>query len=212
MAELVRRPVWLGTWVFILAIMAVCGTALLATDTGQQALVDERVRVIETFGGSIDDATYASLQARPPWWVYFTSGGRLLLTPVWTLLTAAVCWGVARASTKDATFTQALAIVVYASLVLVIGQLVATPLHYLRESLTSPLNLAAVLPGMEEGTAAARVFGAIDVFALWWLALIAIGLSALTGRAARKYLVGLGAVYVGFAAVMAGVIAAVGGT
>lgn len=212
MAELVRRPVWVGTWVFILTIMAGCGTALLATETGQQALVDERVRVIETFGGSIDDTRYASLQARPPWWVYFTSGGRLLLTPEWTLLMAAVCWGVARASTKDATFTQALSIVVHASVVLALGQLVATPLHYLRESLTSPLNLAAVLPAMEEGTLPARVFGAIDLFALWWLGLVAIGMSALTGRATRKYLVWLGAVYFGFAAVMAGVIAAVGGT
>jgi hypothetical protein len=212
MAELARRPVWVGTWILILAVMAVCGTALLATETGQQALVDERVRVIETFGGSIDDSAYASLQARPPWWVYFTSGGRLLLTPEWTLLMAAVCWGIARASANRTTFTQALAVVVHASLVLALGQLVATPLHYLRESLTSPLNLAAVLPAMEEGTVPARVFGAIDLFALWWLALIAIGLSVLTGRAAHKYFVWLGVVYLGFAAVMAGVIAAVGGT
>jgi hypothetical protein len=212
MAELVHRPVWLGTWIFILAILAVCGTALLATETGQQALVDERVRVIETFGGSVDDAFYARLQARPPWWVYFTSGGRLLLTPEWTLLMAAACWAVARAHTNDVRLTQALSIVVHASVVLLIGQLVATPLHFLRESLTSPLNLAAVLPAMEEGTLPARMFGAIDVFVLWWLALIAIGLSALTGRTAATYFLWLGAVYLGFAAVMAGVIAVVGGT
>jgi hypothetical protein len=201
----------MGTWVTMLAVMVGCGAALLATETGQQALVDERVRVIETFGGSVDDATYDSLQARPPWWVYFTSGGRLLLSPAWTLLMAAACWGAARASTTDATFNQALSIVVHASVVLVLGQLVATPLHYLRESLTSPLNLAAVLPAMEEGTLPARVFGAIDLFALWWLGLVAVGLSALTRRVARKYFVWLGAVYLGFAAVMAGVIAAVGG-
>ena len=212
MAELVSRPVWVGTWVFILIVAALCGTALLATEVGQQALVDERVRVVEAFGGTVDDPTYAALQARPPWWVYLISGGRLLLTPEWTLLMAVVCWVVAHAQQPSATLTQALAIVVHASVVLVMGQLVATPLHYVRESLTSPLNLAAVLPGMQEGTLAARMFGAIDMFALWWLALIAIGLSTLTGRAARTYFMWFGAVYLGFAAVMAGVIAVIGGT
>jgi hypothetical protein len=211
MAELVRRPVWLGTWVFILVVATACGTALLATDVGQQALVDERVRVVEAFGGTVNDATYATLLAHPPWWVYWTSGGRLLLTPVWTLAVAGVAWVVARADAPTATLTQALAIVVHASVVLALGQLVATPLHYVRESLTSPLNLAAILPGMEDGTVPARVFGAIDIFAVWWLALVAIGLSALTGRSARKYVGWFGAVYLGFAVIMAGVIAAVGG-
>ena len=202
----------MDTWVFILIVMAVCAAALLATEVGQQALVDERVRVIEGFGGSVDDPTYARLQANPPWWVYFTSGGRLLLTPELTLLMAVVVWVIARAATPATTFTQALAIVVHASVVLALGQVIATPIHYVRESLTSPLNLAAILPGMDEGTAPARIFGAIDLFAVWWLVLMAIGLSALTGRATRKYVFWFGAAYLALAAVMAGVIAAVGGT
>ena len=37
----------MGTWAFILIVWAVCGWWLLSTDIGQQALVDERVRVIE---------------------------------------------------------------------------------------------------------------------------------------------------------------------
>jgi hypothetical protein len=80
-----------------------------------------------------------------------------------------------------------------------------------RESLTSPLNLAAVLPGVQEGTAAARFFGVVDIFAVWWLGLIAVGLAALTGQSVRRYAMSFAAVYLGFAAVMAGVIAALGG-
>lgn len=212
MVELARRPVWVGAWVFILIVAGSCGAALLATDVGRQALVDERVRVIETFGGTVDDPTYAALQAQPPWWVYLTSGGRILLTPAFTLVMAAICWAVARRHQPGTRFSQALSIVVHATVVLAVGQLVATPVHYVRESLTSPLNMAAILPGMEEGAPLARTFGAVDLFAVWWLAVIAIGLSALTNRPARRYFGWLGAVYVGFAAVMAGVIAAVGGT
>jgi hypothetical protein len=212
LAELVHRPVWVDTWFFILIVAGVCAGAFLRTDIGRQAVIDERVRVIETFGGAVTDADYATLQARPPWWVYFTSGGRLLLTPAVTLLMATACWTVARAEGVEARFTQALAVVVHASVVLVLGQLIVTPLHYVRESLMSPLNFAAVLPGMDEGTLPARFFGSIDLFAVWWLALIVIGLALLTRRGTRRYAVSAAAVYLVFAAVMAGVIAAVGGS
>jgi hypothetical protein len=210
-AELVRRPAWWDTWALVVTVVALCATALLTTEMGQQALVDERVRVIETFGGTVSDEAYAGLQANPPLWVYLSSGSRMLLTPVVTLLVAAACWIVARREGVHARFVQTLSIVVHASVVLALGQLVATPLHFVRESLTSPLNLAAVLPLMEEGTLRARFFGAVDIFAAWWMCLIAVGLSALTGRRARRYAFSFAAVYFGFAAIIAVAIAALGG-
>ena len=80
MAEVVRHPVFITTWVAVLLAVLVCGGLLLSTDVGRQALVDERVRVTEALGGRVDDAQYARLQANPPYLVYFTSGGRLLVT------------------------------------------------------------------------------------------------------------------------------------
>jgi hypothetical protein len=210
-AALIGRPVWIDTWFAILAVVTICAAVLLISDVGQQALVDERVRVVESFGGTIDDAQYASLLAKPPFWMYFTSGSRTLLVPAVTLAVAAGCWFVARSAGTPARFVQALSIVVHASVVLALGQLVATPIHYVRESLTSPLNLAAVLPLVQEGTAPARFFGVVDIFAVWWLGLVAVGLAALTGQPVRRYAMSFAAVYLGFAAVMAGVIAALAG-
>lgn len=210
-AALVSRPAWFDTWFAILAVVTICAGTLLISDVGQMALVDERERVIETFGGAVDDAQHAALLANPPLWVYFVSGSRTLLLPVVTLAVAAICWLVARAARTAARFVQALSIVVHASVVLALGQLVATPIHFVRESLTSPLNLAAVLPLVQEGTAAARFLGVVDIFAVWWLGLVAVGLAALTGQSVRRYAMPFAAVYLGFAAVMAGVIAALGG-
>ena len=92
MAEVVRHPAFITTWVVVLLAVVVCGGLLLSTPVGRQALVDERVRVTEALGRRVDDAAYARLQANPPLSVYLTSGGRLLLTPPVTILVAAGCW------------------------------------------------------------------------------------------------------------------------
>ena len=211
MAELVAQPAWMATWLVVLLGWALCGGWLLSTDVGRQAVIDENVRVSESFGRNITDAEYAALLAQPPWWTYLTSGGRLLLTPVVTLLTAMAVWVVARRAGSEASWQQALAIVVHASVVLLLGQVITTPLHYVRESLTSPLNLAAVLPGMTEGTIPTRFFGSLDFFVMWWCGLLAMGLAALTRRRTTRYAVVLGLFYAGFAAVIAATVAALGG-
>jgi hypothetical protein len=210
MDEVVRHPVFITTWVVVLLVVVACGGLLLSTPVGRQALVDERVRVTEALGQRVDDAEYARLQADPPRSVYLTSGGRLLLTPPVTLLVAAGLVVLARVDGAAVAFGTALAIVVHATVVLAVQQMVATPLHYAYESLTSPTNLAGILRVFDEGTLAARLFGAIDVFGLWWMWLLSVGLAAAVGRPARRYVWRLLAVYVAVAAVVAGVFAVMG--
>jgi hypothetical protein len=211
MGVVARHPTWFGVWLLTLAVWTVCGVGLLSTKVGRQALVDERVRVVEAFGGTIDDETYERLQAHPPLSAYFTSGGRLMLMPPVTLAVAAGLCLAARWHRLAVAFRPAIAVTVHAGITLALGQVVSTPVHFVRETLTSPFNLAAILPGLDEGTLPARVFGAIDVFALWWLCLIAVGLGALTSQPVRRPLAGLVAVYVGIAIVFAAIQAASGG-
>ena len=211
LAEVVQAPAWLTIWAVVLLVWLVGGGALLSTDVGKLALVDERVRAVEAFGGRVSDGEYAAMLVTPPWWVYLVSGSRTLLTPPVTVLSALVVLFVARADGVRATFAQAMAIAVYATVVLVLGQVFATPQHYIRESLTTPLTLAAILPLIEEGSIAARFFGTIDVFALWWMGLLALGLSVLTGRRLGRYLWPLLALYVSLAVVLAAMLAVMGG-
>jgi hypothetical protein len=202
----------LTAWIVVLLVVAACGSALLSTRVGRQALVDERVRVVEALGGRVDDAAYGALQADPPALVYLTSGGRLLLTPPVTLLVALGLMALAAASGARIRFVVALAIVVHASVVLVVQQVVATPLHYVRESLTSPTNVAGFLPMLEEGSWPARLLGSVDVFGLWWMWMLSVGLAAATGTPSRRFLWQLLLAYVAIAAVVATVFAVLGGS
>jgi len=212
MAEVVRHPAFITTWVVVLLAVTVCGGLLLSTPVGQQALVDERVRVTEALGRRVDDAEYTRLRTDPPLTVYLTSGGRLLVTPPVTLLVAAGLLVLARIDGAALSFTTALAIAVHASVVLALQQIVATPLHYVAESLTSPTDVAGVLRLFDDGTWPARLFGTIDVFGLWWIWLLSVGLAAATTKPARRYFWRLMAVYVGVAAIVAAVFAVLGGS
>lgn len=210
MAEVVRHPAFITTWAVVLLVVAVCGGLLLSTAVGEQALVDERVRVVEALGGRVDDAEYARLKASPPVSVYLTSGGRLLLTPPVTLLVAAGLAALARLDGVRVTFVTALAIAVHATVVMALQQVIATPVHYLYESLTSPTNVAGVIRVFDEGSWPARLLGTIDVFGVWWMWLLAVGVAAATGRPARRYAWRLLAVYVGVAALVAAIFAMAG--
>jgi hypothetical protein len=210
MAEVVQHPAFITTWVVVLLVAAICGGVLLSTPVGQQALVDERVRVTEAVGGRVDDAAYARLQNDPPVSIYMTSGGRLLLTPPVTLAVAAGLMLLARLEGARVTLVTALAVAVHATVVLALQQVIATPVHYVYESLTSPTNLAGVVRVFDEGSLPARLFGTIDVFGLWWMWLLAVGVGAATARPARRYVWKLLAVYLGIAAVVAAVFALLG--
>jgi len=211
MAEVARHPAFITTWVVVLLVVAVCGGLLLSTPIGQQALVDERVRVTEAIGGRVDDATYGRLRNDPPVSVYLTSGGRLLLTPPVTIAVALGLMALARLDRSHVTFVTALAITVHATVVLALQQVVATPLHYVSESLTSPTNVAGLLRLFDEGSWPQRLLGTIDAFGLWWMWLLGVGMTAATGRPARQYIWKLLAVYVGIAAIVAAAFTVLGG-
>jgi len=210
MAEVVRHPAFITTWAVVLLVVAVCGGLLLSTPIGRQLLVDERVRVTEAMGGRVDDTAYARLQNDPPVSIYLTSGGRLLLTPPVTIAVAAGVMALARRDGARVTFVTAVAIAVHATVVLALQQVIATPLHYAYESLTNPTNLAGLLGVFDQGSWPARLFGAIDVFGLWWLWLLSLGLAAATGRPARRYIWKVLAVYIGVAATVAAVFVVLG--
>ena len=207
MAEVVRDPSFITVWVVVLLVVAACGVSILFTAVGQQALVDERVRTTEMIGGRVDDAAYAEWLAHPPISAYVTSGGRLLVTPLATLVVALGLVGLAGIDGAGVSFIVALAIVVHATTVLALQQVIAVPAQLVRESLVSPTSLAMLMPAVEDGSWLARLLGMMDVFGIWWVVLIAIGLGAATGRSTMHWLVRLTAAYLAIVALVASAVA-----
>jgi len=106
----------------------------------------------------------------------------------------------------DATYKQALAVVVHAGVISTLAQLFTAPLNYARGTLGSATNLGVLLPMIDEKSFLGRLAGTIDLFMVWYVVVLAMGLGVLYRRRTQPIAIALFVVYaviaVGFAAIM----------
>jgi hypothetical protein len=181
--RVVARPTWLGMYLLTAVIIAFGAALPMTTDAGKQAAVDQQVSQMEGFGMQVSDEQYAQMLKGTAIMPYMTAGGVLVGTLVMLLIMAAILWAIFNAALGgDATYKQILAVLVHASVVSATGQLFTGPLNYFRGAVTSATNLSVLLPMIEETSFLGRLAGAIDLFLIWWLVVLAIGLGVLYRR------------------------------
>jgi hypothetical protein len=191
----IARPRSFDLAVLIVTVSTVCSVGFLMTGVGRLAALDQLVRQLESLGTVVDDQLYARLRDweryRPllsalgiiVGWPVLWIGGAALIKSVGAIGAIGAVGPIGatgnRAGRAQATFAQVLTVLVHASSVLALGAIVALPIDYLRESLGGATSLATMLPGLGDGSFAGRLFGAVDVFVLWWVVLAALGLGVL---------------------------------
>ena len=198
------HPRWLGAMVVVLVIVAGANFALLSTEVGQQALLDQQIRSAESWGRTLTDEQQDGMERMLPMMRYITLGFTVVMAPVITFALAGVLYGVFNAGLGgDARYRQVLAVLTHAGAISAVASFFTTPLNYARESLSSATNVGVFLPFLDEGSLPARFLGMIDLFLIWWVIAISIGLSVLYRRRTGPVVVSLLATYVIIAAVIA---------
>jgi hypothetical protein len=182
-ADIAARPAWLGVLLVVLVLTVVPVMWLLSTDIGQRAVIDQQLETVEAFGGTVTDAQYQQLERMAPYARYFAAGGQVVALVVTTLVVAGIAFAVFNGALgANAGFRQVFSIVAFSGVVMALRAIFATPLNYANESLSSPTNLAAVMPLFEDNTFGARLLGSVDLFLIWWAINLAIGFGVLYGR------------------------------
>jgi hypothetical protein len=179
LAQGIARPRWFGLAVLIVLISAACSAGFLMTRVGRLAALDQQVRQLESVGTVVTDQLYGELRG---WERYRPLVSATAIVAGWPLMWAAAAGlilVIGRRGSHTVTYPQVLTVLVYASSVLALRAVVALPINYLRESLGGATSLGLIVPGLGDATFAARLFGAIDIFVLWWVALVAVGLGML---------------------------------
>ena len=67
------------------------------------------------------------------------------------------------------------------------------------------MNVAALLPMLDDRSLVARFLGAVDLFQIWWLMVLAIGLGVAYRKRTRPIAIALFGIYVAIALVAAAV-------
>jgi hypothetical protein len=182
-ADVAARPTWLGVFLVVLAASLASTLWILSTEVGRQAVVDQQLQTLEAFGRTVSDEEYQRMQRMAPYSGYLVAATQIVGLPVTVTVVAGMAFGIFNGVLGDnAAFRQVFAVVVSSSVVSALRALFSTPLNYARESLSNPTTLAAVLPLFDNETFGGRLLGSLDLFLIWWVLNLAIGLSVLYKR------------------------------
>ena len=206
-------PRWVGP-VAVLAVVTAASQALLyRTDVGQVALVDQWERTALAFGQDVDDARYAELQSLSRSGPLYGVATALASGPVLTVAIAGVIFLTFRPrGDRSVSFPQVLAVTAYASVILALRQLVSIPVSVAREATGGATSLGLWFPALDAASFGGRFVGALDIFMIWWVILLAMGVGILYERQGRTLAAALLGVYAGVALLLAVTMTALGGT
>jgi hypothetical protein len=182
-----RAPRVVGVITLTLFVTIGCSAIVLETNVGQLALLDRWDRVASALGQPVDNDLYQAMVEASRHGVAYATVMAVLTGPLLTVGLSMLLFATFRAPAPSAVrYRQVLSVVAHAGVILALRQFVAAPLTYVRETLSSPLTMGAFFPMLDEASAAARVFAAIDVFVIWWIVALAVGMSVLYRRPTRR--------------------------
>ena len=177
-AAIAARPRVLGVLALVTIVTAAAVFAFLSTEVGQKAMLDQQMR-----GHGIVRRSICRTRCTTRW--KLAPDARAITRRARSLVVGPlVCAGrrrhrAAASSTPSSAATRrssrSFAIVAHSGVLLALQQLFVLPLDYVRESMSSPTNLAVFLPFLDETSFLARLLGSIDLFRIWWLVSLAIG-------------------------------------
>jgi hypothetical protein len=193
-------------------IVLACTVLPMTTEGGREAMLEAQVRQMESFGMQVNDQMYQQMRSRMGIAPYTTAAGVLIMSPLITAVLAGILFAVFNAVMGgNASFKQVYSVVVHGGAISALGQLFTGPLNYLRGTMTSATNLSVVLPMLPEGSFIARLAGMIDLFVVWWVFALAIGLAVLYRRRTQSVALGLFGAYAVIALSVAAVMSSLGG-
>jgi hypothetical protein len=174
------RPKVLGALALTIAVAMAASFTFFSTTVGQEAMLDQQVRNAEAFGRPLTDDQYRTLEGMAPYMRWFSVGSQLVVLPGAALVLGGAVFAVfSGALGGSASFRQVVAVVAHAQILIALQQLFVLPIDYAKGSLSSPTSLAVFAPFLDEMSFGARLLGSIDLFWIWTIVNLAIGVGVL---------------------------------
>jgi hypothetical protein len=190
--SVVAYPKWFGMLALCAVGLGVLIGGFLMTKVGQDAWLDAALN--SPFSGQVSDQQIQAMEKMAPYVGYGTVVYMLVLIPIFMVILSGILY---------ATFKQVFTVVVHAGPIGLLSQLFTVPLNYFRGTMTSATTLAVLLPMLPDKSFAARLLGMIDLFLIWQLIVLSIGLAVLYRRRTQPIATALLVVYFIIAVIVA---------
>jgi hypothetical protein len=211
-AAVAANPKWLGMMIVTTLIVAVFTALPLTTEAGKQANIDQQVKSMKGFGFEVTDQVYDSMEKGAARLPYITAISVIVISPIFAAIVAGILFAVFNAGLGgEASFKQMFALIAHSGAVSSLSAVFSGVINYFRGGVSSATNLGALLPMLPEGSFLGNLFGAIDIFLIWYVVVLAIGLAVLYRRRTQPIAMSLLGVYAVIALIIAVVKSRMGG-
>ena len=185
-----------GALALVALVSALLVGGFLMTDVGQQAWIEQAVAGQEAWGIEVTDEAYAGIQRMAPKAPYVSGIPYLFIIPIGAAISAGILYAIFNAMMGGAaTFKQILSVVAHSQIVMALALVVSMPLNYMKGSMTGATSLSVLAPMLDEGSFLARLLGMIDVFLVWYVIVLSIGLAVLYRRKTKSVAMVLFGIY-----------------
>jgi len=192
--DLAQRPAWLAPLLTVTLVIAALNAAVLSSGKGEAALKEQMQEQIRKMGVTVPpeemDKRVAVGRVVAPVAV-------LIAVPFFTLVAAGLLYlifGVGMGG--EASFRQVFSVYAHTGLIGLVGEGVREALVFAKGTFKSSTALAAFLPFLDESTFLYKVLQGFDLFLLWQLGVLAIGMGIVQRMDTRKSAVAIFSVFV----------------
>jgi len=206
--DIAERPSFLGAIILSLLLIVVPSAGLSMTARGKEMAIDQAYRGMQAtermLGRPLPDQVYEQMEegVRRQRFPIGQVVGQVVIVPIVFAIEAGILFVVFTSIMGgDRTFKQVLAVVAFASLIGAAGALFAFPIMYAKAAYSSPTTMAVFVPFLDARSFVATFLGWIDLFRLWWILNLAIGLAVLYKKRTTPIAISLLGVYGVFAVV-----------
>jgi hypothetical protein len=194
--SIVANPKWFGALAVTTLLLALFSALPMTTDAGRQATLDQQVQTMKSLNIEVTDQMYDRMERGAARLPYTTAAGVIVVSPIMALIIAGLLFAVFSAAMGgEASFKQVFSVISHAGVISTLGAVFSGGINYFRGATGSVANLGALLPMLPEKSFLANLLGTIDVFLVWYVVVLAIGLAVLYRRRTQPVALTLLAVY-----------------
>ena len=194
--SVVAHPAVLGM-LLLTAVLSGVFTALpMTTEAGKQAAIETQEQRMQSLGFTVTDQLHEQFEKGAGRLPYTTGISVIVVWPIMAAIFAGILFAIFNAGLGgEASFKQVYSVYVHSGAISTLSAILSGTVGFFTGRVGSVTNLGALLPMLSEKSFAAHLLGAIDIFIIWSLVVVAMGLGVLYKRRTQPIAISLLTLY-----------------